>query len=83
MLINPSITVNANSYFLTKGKSAYFGDQTINTGTPRLQAAALLHEFAHARGVIYPDAGDPLGAQGNNQMVVDNCLKTINSFKNK
>jgi len=77
------IHINDSGLFFVPGLQVSFGGQlTLNTGTPRFQAAVLLHEFGHATGILGPDINAGVNQQ-NSAAVADHCKKTIQSFSNK
>jgi RHS repeat-associated protein len=81
---NPSITINDNGAFFTKGLVASDGTRS---GTPLLQGSTLLHELGHATGVLLQDGqGIPnaISNQATNTAALkQHCAKTLASLPNK
>lgn len=78
---SPSITIDPNGYFFQQGARTTNG---YLTGTPRYQAADLLHELGHATGVLPNEKGpNYFDAEATNNTVIGtNCAKTLSSFQN-
>jgi hypothetical protein len=80
---NPSITINDNGAFFTRGLVAPNG---MRSGTPLNQGSTLLHELGHATGVLLQDgAGAPnaIANQATNEAALkQHCAKTLASLPN-
>jgi RHS repeat-associated protein len=79
---HPSITVNDNGWFFTRGAT---GTDGVNTGTLLFQGSILLHELGHATGVLLYDGEGPnaLANQATNAEAINShCQKTLGSLSN-
>jgi RHS repeat-associated protein len=81
---NPSITINDNGWFFTRGGVAADGTAS---GTPYFQGGILLHELGHAAGVLLADGEGVPNASANqainNQAIIQHCAQTLNNLSKK